>query len=278
MSEADITYESTSRTAEVGGLKVHYNDAGEGPAVIMLHGGGAGASAWVNFSQNMAAFARRHRVLAIDQIGFGKTPAVTIDEPAPARNARMFRDLLDHLGIEKASLVGNSMGGANAMTFALDYPERTDKLVLMGPAIGVSESNWVPSPSEGGKALRAAAQNPSIETLRNLFSLMVYDQSIVTDELLESRLEAALATHGATVNAPGGLLGGRNLLREVGNCQAKTLLVWGRDERFAPLDMAIRMVWAMPDAQVHIFSKCGHWAQFEKASEFNSLVMNFLAP
>ena len=276
MTASDYTFENTSRTVEAGGIKVHFNDAGEGPAVIMLHGGGTGASAWSNFRQNVGAFAKSHRVLAVDQVGYGGTPGVELgDEPRPARNARMLRDLLDALHIDKASLVGNSMGGTNAVTFALDYPDRTDKLVLMGPAIGVAQSNYVPFPGEGTKALFAAAANPTLDTLRHLFSLMVYDQSIITDELLKTRLAAALKSKDGAMFST--LLGSRDLLPEVKNVKAKTLLIWGREERFTPLDLGIRLLWAMPDAQLHVFPKCGHWAQFEKADEFNDLAVHFLA-
>jgi 2-hydroxy-6-oxonona-2,4-dienedioate hydrolase len=188
------------------------------------------------------------------------------------------RGVLDQLGIDKASLVGNSMGGQNSLAFALDYPERTDKLILMGAA-GAGQSMFVPQPSEGIKILVHTFAEPTAENMRKLIEVMVYDSSFLTDELLQQRVKAALATR-----RPGGppVLGGstipqREISYELGNVNAKTLVIWGRDDRVVPLDWSLRFLWGIPDAQLHIFSKCGHWAQFEHAEEFNRLVEDFLA-
>jgi pimeloyl-ACP methyl ester carboxylesterase len=215
-----------------------------------------------------------HHVLLVDQLGFGQTGVSDNNEPGSQRNARMLRDLMDGLGIEKASFVGNSMGGSTAINFALDYPERTERLVVMGPAAGAQQSMFQPTPTEGQKALRTAAQNPTVETLGHLFQLMVYDSSFVTEELLEQRVQAALANRRPS---SGTTPGQRDLMLELQNIKAPTLVIWGRDDRVVPLDGAMRYVWAIPNVQLHIYSQCGHWAQFEKYEEFNRLVGDFLA-
>ena len=120
------------------------------------------------------------------------------------------------------------------------------------------------------------AMHPTKEGMRRLIELMVYDTSFLTDELLEQRFQAALATHrpDAAEAAPPPW---RDFTQELGKVKAKSLVIWGRDDRVVPFDGCLGFLWALPDAELHVFSKCGHWAQFEHPQEFNSLVLNFLA-
>ena len=271
---AQLTDAGTSKFAQAGGIKIHYNEAGSGPAVIMIHGGGPGASGWSNYQRNVGPLSESYRVLLMDMPGFGKTDYVQSNESFPTITARTIRDLMDTLGIEKASLIGNSMGGASSVTFAIDYPDRIDKLVLMGAAGFHFKSMFVPTPTEGIKVLGQVAKNPTKEGMRRLIELMVYDTSFLTDELLEQRLEAALATHRPeTGQAPPW----RDIALELSKVKAKTLVIWGRDDRVVPFDGCLGYLWGLPDAELHVFSKCGHWAQFEHPEGFNKLVLDFLS-
>ncbi|MGE3302703.1 MAG: alpha/beta fold hydrolase [Hyphomonadaceae bacterium] len=272
---SDFTEASTSRHVQAGKIRVHFNDAGEGPCVILLHGGGAGASGWGNFWRNVGPLAENHRVLLVDQLGFAGTGHWDDVANNSENNARMLADLLDVLKIERASLVGNSMGGVTAMNFAIDYPDRTHRVVQMGSAVGVNTSIFMPIPTEGQKVLAEAARNPTVETLSKLFSLMVYDSSFVTKELLETRVAAALATRRPENFKPGAPMQ-RDLTHELRKCVAKTLIVWGRDDRVVPLDAALRLLWGLPDAQLHVYPNCGHWVQYEHADAFNRLILDFL--
>src|SRR2546423_6231731 len=132
-----LTYESTSRTAKAGDLSLHYHEAGTGDPVVLLHGGGPGASAWSNWKQNLAPLAAHCRVLAVDQPGYGRSDKPLIKGGMWEFYSRAVRGLLDELGVEQASFIGNSLGGGTTLKFALDYPDRTDRLVLMGPAGGM---------------------------------------------------------------------------------------------------------------------------------------------
>jgi len=270
-----LTEASTSKLAQAGAYKVHYNEAGTGPAVIMLHGGGPGASGWSNFQRNIGPFAERHRTLLVDMLNFGKSDSVAFTEPAATVRARALRDLLDTLGVDRASFVGNSMGGSTAMTFAIDYPERTERLALMGAA-GTLPLLISPMPTEGHKRLGEAARNPSMETMRALADTMLFDSSIVSDELLRGRVEAALnpahrAANQRSANVP------REIAGEVGRITARTLIIWGREDRVNPLEIGLRLLRDIPDSRLLVFKNCGHWAQFEHADEFNRVVLEFLA-
>src|SRR5215472_3779792 len=279
MAVAPVDFATTSRFADAGGMRLHYHEAGpfeEGSRapVVMLRGGGPGASAWSNFGRNLPVFAGHFRTLLVDQPGFGR-PA----KPPVAGNyftlaAGALAGLLDELGIDRVHLIGNSLGGGTAVRFALNYPERAGRLVLMGPG-GLSLNVFAPDPTEGVKRLMefSAPPGPSKEKLAAFLRTLVFDQRLITDELVEERFAAAtgpealaaMASLGASFFDP---------------ATAEDGLLW-RDahrlrNRVNPLDGALVALKLIRRAQLHVFGGCGHWAQLEKFDEFNNLVLSFL--
>ncbi len=281
-----FTFEATSRTAQLGDLKIHYNEAGEGETLIMLHGGGPGATGWSNFKQNLPAFASRFRVLLVDQPQFGLSDKPEAKEQFNVVAARAVRDLMDELGIQSAHLLGNSLGGGTVFRFALDYPDRADRLVQMGPG-GACIPVLSPEPTEGVKILGRflAPPCPSREKLEEFVRIMVYDQSLVTEELIDERYAVAsdpaviqgLARFLMTVMGPDEEQRRKGeLWREIHRVTHPTLITWGRDDRVLPLDGALFMLHRMENARLHVFPRCGHWAQLEHAREFERLSIDFL--
>jgi len=282
IAEAPITEASSSRYAEVDGVKLHYHEAGSGPVLVLLHGGGPGASAWSNFKQNLAPLAERYRVLLVDQPGYGRSSKVIPEAEARSHMAaRLLVGLFDQLGIERAHLVGNSFGGRTALNIALQWPERVDRLVLMGPA-GGSLNIFFPEPTEGMKHLHNffSEPGPSKDRMRALISTFVYDQSLVNDGLVEERYQAAVEPETREfyehfLSKPDSRE--PQIWREIDKIQHKTLLVWGRDDRTNPFEGGLFMLKRMPNARLHVFPKCGHWVQMEQCDEFNALLDNFLS-
>lgn len=270
----EITEAGTSRFVQAGSLKVHYNEAGTGQPVIMLHGGGPGASGWGNFGRNFAHLAAQFRVLLIDHPNFGKTDSVVITEPPPQFNARVIRDTMEALDIPRAHIIGNSMGGGTTLRIAVDYPDRVDKMVVISPS-GGGESIFTPQPSEHRKVIAEVLANPTAEGMRRLMNLVVYEGLELTDEDLRVRLESALNPSHLEARRKSTGRGG-DMLGELSQVQAKTLIVWGRDDRAVPLDIGLRFLWGIQDSRLHVFSRCSHWPQFEHAAEFNRLVEDFL--
>lgn len=270
-----LTEEATSRFAQIEKLRLHYNEAGRGDVVIMLHGGGPGANGWSNFSKNFAPLSERFRVVLLDFPGFGKSDPVIVAEGRAGFNARVVRDFMKSLGVARAHLVGNSLGGATAAKFAAEYPGDAGKVVLMGAA-GGGTSLFVPMPSEGIKLLNAVFQNPTREGFKRLMELFVYDSSWVTDELLEARWKAIVDNPQHLEARKQSTPGVEDLTASFSRIKAETLVVWGRDDRMVPLDHALALVWKIPNSRLHVFSRCGHWAQYEKADEFNRLLLDFL--
>ena len=178
-------------------MHLHYDEAGghQGSPVVLLHGGGPGASGMSNFARNLPVFAEHFRTVVVDQPGYGKSDKPPVEGNYFRFSARALKDLLDELGIDQVHLVGNSLGGGTAVRFALDYPERAGRLVLMGPG-GLSLNVFAPDPTEGVRRLAefGAPPGPSREKLAAFLRTLVFDQRLVTDELIDERFAAASAT------------------------------------------------------------------------------------
>ena len=280
-----LTEAATSRFIDIQEdgkpLRLHYNDAGTGAdTVIMLHGSGPGASGWANFHRNIDPFvAAGYRVILLDFPGWSKSDAIVSTGSRSDLNARALAGLLDGLGIDKAHLVGNSMGAHSAVAFALAQPERVGKLVLMGGGTG-GLSPIVPMPTEGIKLIGALYRDPTIENLKRMMNVFVYDASSLTEELFQARLNNMLSRRDHLENFVKSTAANPKQFPDVGHrlgeVSAQTLIIWGRDDRFVPFDTGLRLVFGLQNADLHLFSRCGHWAQWEHADKFNHTVLDFL--
>ncbi|GAA5231545.1 alpha/beta fold hydrolase [Verticiella sediminum] len=279
----ELTEAGTSRYAMVreAGLEttLHYNEAGSGETVIMLHGGGPGATGWSNYSRNIGAFvAAGFRTILLDMPGYGKSDPIVMNESRGAVSARAVAGLMNELGIDQAHLVGNSMGGAAALSFSLDYPDRLGRLILMGPG-AVGTSIVMPMPLEGIKHFMNTYARPSLENLQKMIDVFVYDPAQITEDLVEGRLRSMMQNDGIHLKnfmASMPAAGLPDLSPRFGEIRARTLCTWGRDDRFIPLDHGLRLLFGIPDCTLHVFPRCGHWAQWEHADEFNRLVIDFI--
>ena len=291
-----FTASDTSRFVQVStgdtDLRMHLHDTGArtpaaeaAPPLVLLHGGGPGASGWSNFSQNVEGLAEHFRVLVVDQPGYGQSDKPVVTDGVWTFNARVMNGLFDALDIEKAHLIGNSLGGGTSLKTALDYPERVARMILMGPA-GGSLNMISADPSEGLKVLFGFYQGdgPSLEKMQNLINVMTFEPTNVPESVLHDRFAAATSPEAiAYVKGLFEAFGAKGaglpeeLWRDVHRIQQKTLLTWGRDDRVLPLDGAFFMLKRMPDARLHVFPRCGHWAQLEHRDEFNQLAVTFLS-
>ena len=264
------------RTIDAGGIETSYLEAGAGEPVVMLHGSGPGVSATANWQHNIGTLSQRFRVLAPDIVGFGGT-----DRPDDVvYSLRAWTDhiwaFLDALGIEKTAIVGNSLGGRIALQMATDSSDRIAKMVLMGaPGVGMTLT-------DGLAALRA--YEPSHDAMRDLLrNYFAVDPAMITDELVAIRYEASIAD-GAYEAYRAMFLDPRHAGSELGITEDEvraiatpTLLVHGREDRVVPVQVSITMLGLLPNADLHVFSACGHWTQIERADEFSALVSDYLA-
>lgn len=295
MSAVAITEAATSRFIRIQegelDLQLHYNNvAPVGPSaeheqnaetVVMLHGSGPGASGWANFNRNIEPLVNAgYRVILLDCPGWSKSDPIVCTGSRSELNARALKGLMDGLGIEKAHIIGNSMGAHSTVAFALANPTRVGKLVLMGGGTG-GPSQFVPMPTEGIKLIGALYRDPSIENLKRMMNVFVYDTSHLTEALFQTRLDNMLSRRDHLENFVKSSAANPKQFPDVGHrlgeVAAPTLVIWGRDDRFVPMDIGLRLVWGLQDAQLHVFNRCGHWAQWEHADAFNRMVRDFLA-
>jgi len=296
VTESGADAQVDPRICDGDGYPVRYYDSGPCPTatgrtgrgdadtVVLLHGGGPGASAWSNFGTNMPVVATRFRAVMMDLPGYGRSAARPATGHFFTVAAAALAGLLDHLGIEKAHLIGNSLGGGAAVRFALDFPDRVGRLVLMGPG-GLTLNVLAPDPTEGVRRLIefTAPPGPSRDKMAAFLRVMVHDQRLITDELIDERYAAAtdpaalagMAAMGASFFGPHAEDG--MLWREAHRLRQEVLLIWGREDRVNPLDGALIALKQLRRAQLHVFGGCGHWAQLEKFDEFNELSLRFLA-
>ena len=267
-----LTPESTSKYVEADGVKIHLHEAGSGPLLLLVHGGAPGAYGWGNFGQNMAAFAEHFRTVIVDLPGYGgsELPPEDGGEGRYASYARIFAALIRELGAEKAHVLGLATGGAAAIALALDHPEVVDRLVLVSSAGG--QPLFTPSPSEGQKIIRSyyGGKGPSRDKMVKYLEMMLFDQELVTDELVEERYQASLVGRTRDIGSP------EPLWTRMHEIAASTLVIWGRDNRVQGYDNALFMLQRIPDVEVHLFGKTGLWVPFERAARFEALVKDFL--
>ncbi|SFB51217.1 alpha/beta fold hydrolase [Azotobacter beijerinckii] len=262
-------------------LQLHYNDCGAGAeTVVMLHGSGPGASGWANFNRNLEPLvAAGYRVILMDCPGWSKSDPIVCSGSRSDLNARALKGLLDAIDIDRAHLIGNSMGGHSAVAFALANPQRVGKLVLMGGGTG-GASPFAPMPTEGIKLLQGLYREPTIDNLKKMMNVFVYDTSELTEELFQTRLDNMLSRRDHLENFVASLAANPRQFPDFGprlaEIKAQTLIVWGSNDRFVPMDTGLRLLAGLPNAELHVFNRCGHWAQWEHADTFNRMVLDFL--
>jgi 4,5:9,10-diseco-3-hydroxy-5,9,17-trioxoandrosta-1(10),2-diene-4-oate hydrolase len=275
-----LTAEETSRRVRAGDVDIHYHEAGAGPVLLCIHGGAPGAYGWGNFGQNMDAFSQHFRTLIVDLPGYGKSDKPEIHGGRFTFYAETFRRMLEALDIDNAHIVGMATGGGAAMRMATLYPEIVDRLVLVSSFGGVPL--FQPSPSEGQKIIRGyyGGDGPSLEKMRRYLQMMLYDGSRITDELVQERYEASIDPE-FMATAPEGkgkadTAKNEPLWKDMDAIRAKTLVLWGRDNRVQGYDNALFMLNRIPDVQLHIYGKTGLWVPWERAREFEREVTTFL--
>nr|WP_245671517.1 alpha/beta hydrolase [Nocardia amamiensis] len=276
----------TGRTVRVGGREIFFSEAGAGPAVVLLHGGGPGATGLSNYSRNIDALARHFRVIVPDMPGYGRS-AKWVDQSDPfGYLARAVAGLLDELGIASAHMVGNSYGGAAALRLAMERPAKVGRMILMGPG-GVGTTRALPTKGLQELLNYYPGSGPSREKIiRFIREYLVYDGSAVPDEVIEQRYRASIDPEviaNPPLRRPSGPLALRTLwrmdftrdarLREVTH---PTLVIWGAADKVNRPEGGRMLADAMPNCDLYLSANTGHWVQWERADLFNTLATEFL--
>lgn len=273
----------TALTREVDGVSTAVIDTGEPsggsaqPPLLLLHGSGPGVSAAANWQPVLPSLSKTRRVIAPDQLGFGGTSTGESRTWGRQPWTRHALALMDELGIETFDIIGNSMGGAIALSLAAERPQAVRRLVLMG-SMGVAMA--LPHGLDTVWAYR-----PGPENMREIIGLFAHDRALITDQLVEMRYQASaepvvaksweamfpeprqrwvddLALSGA----------------ELTGVEQPTLMIHGRDDRVVPWkESSGALLELLPDVRLHLLGNCGHWTMIEKTTEFLGAVEPFLA-
>ncbi|MBN8948634.1 MAG: alpha/beta fold hydrolase [Rhodanobacter sp.] len=267
-----------SQNIVAAGIRTNYHDLNSGAAgvpLLLIHGSGPGVSAFANWRPVMPTFAQKRRVVAPDMVGFGFT-----DRPAGYHYTMEnwvthAIGVMDALKLPQVDLVGNSFGGALALALAVRHPQRVRRLVLMGAA-GVP-FKLTPGLDE------VWGYQPSFENMRKMMDLFAYDRALVTDELAELRYRASIQPgfqESFSAMFPAPRQHGVDALcspeADIRVLPHETLVIHGREDRVIPLANSLTLADWIPNAQLHVFGKCGHWTQIEHSARFVRLVTDFL--
>jgi pimeloyl-ACP methyl ester carboxylesterase len=253
------------KTAVIYGQSIRYFEAGQGPAVILLHGLGSVKEVWL---ASFGALSSNYHVYALDQIGFGHSNKPLLDYKIGTW-VDYLQAFMQSQNISKASLVGNSLGGWIALDFTVQHPEMVDKLVLVDAA-GLA---W----SQGGPVVEL---NPSsVPETRALLESLFYNKKIVTDEFVQNVFANHMRNNdGYTIQRTLASFAQAPFEDEkLKSVHAPTLVVWGRQDQLINVDRAEKFHAGIPGSKLVVFDQCGHVPQIEKAEEFNKALLDFLA-
>ncbi len=277
-----LTFENTRRMVETRDYRIQINEAGEGHPIIMLHGGGPGATGWSNYAPNIASLSRKFRCIAVTLPGWGESSP---QSRATGRNAvESLKQLVDALNIDRAAFVGNSMGGGVSVAFTAEYESRVSHLITLGvggvPGVNILQPGL---PSEGLRILVQAYEDPSPQNMKRFVQILCYDPSIASDELAEERSELARRYPEHNRNwlelwrqPLGASLVPAALVPKLMASTVPLLAIHGRDDRASSFEASLRIVAMLPNSRLVLINRCGHWVQLEHAAEFNRLVDDFV--
>lgn len=258
------------------GYRTNVHDHGQGGfPVMMIHGSGPGVTAWANWRLVIPELAKNRRVVAPDMLGFGYTERPEDNTYNRERWVAHAIGVMDALDLQQVDLVGNSFGGGLALALAIEYPERVRRLVLMG-SVGVSFPITEALDEVWG-------YEPSLENMRRLMDVFVFNKGLLTDELAEMRYQASIRpgfqeSFAAMFPAPrqrwvDNLASAEEDIRALPH---ETLVIHGREDEVIPLQASLTLADWIDRAQLHVYGRCGHWTQIEHASRFARLVNDFL--
>ncbi len=271
------------RFVKAGGKNIFVMEFGKGFPVIMLHGGGPGASGMSNYSKNIEALSEKFRVIVPDMPGYGQSTKGMKTEDPFGGLAEGILALMDAMDIPKAHLVGNSLGGACALRMALDAPSRVESLILMGPG-GVNTTRGLPT--KGLKSLLGyyRGDGPSFKKLSEFIrTYLVYDDAMVSNQMIQDRYDASLdpeiITQGGQLKPPTSLGCALKMDftrdRRLKKCLVPTLVLWGTEDLVNRPSGGQTLQKTMQNCDLYLFCNTGHWVQWERADEFNATATSF---
>jgi pimeloyl-ACP methyl ester carboxylesterase len=256
--------------------------------LVLVHGGGPGASGEYGWRQNIPALAQHFQVFAPDRIGFGLTdkPADELGDPVLAQH---LADFIDALCLEELYMMGNSMGAYGVAKYAVDHPDRVKKMVLVASGSIASAMGLEHKPSEGMRAMRRFDSEPTRENMRAVLEGLVFNKAGITDELIEGRFKLATQPEAMAsqklqqkyrqrLQTDPNLRQQYSLLHRFPELTIPAIMIWGKEDRFAPIEeLGYPLRDMLPNLRAfHVFEHSGHQVQNDEVEKFNRVVLDFL--
>lgn len=260
---------------EVAGLptRIHYHEQGEGEAVIFLHGAGGGASGYSNFKGNYPVFAEAgYRSIVPDLIGYGLSSKPDLPQYDLDLFIAGIKGLVDGLGLKNVTLLGNSLGGAVALGYALAHPGDVARLILMAPG-GVEDlDTYLAMPGIANMFEIYKSGKTGAEAMRAVMTMQLFDPSLLTDEIINERAPIA----ATQTQAARSILKVPNMTKQLHQLRCPVFGFWGVNDQFNPASGTTKLMDNCPQARMVLVNRCGHWVQVEHREMFNRSCIDFL--
>ncbi len=271
----------------VNGMKTRFVVAGDGDPLVLVHGGGPGASGEYGWRRNIPALAEHFQVYALDRIGFGLTdkPLISYSDQVLADHLAGF---IDALCLERVHMMGNSMGAYGVARYAVDHPERVRKMVLVASGSIATAMGLEHKPTDAQRAMRRAAEEPTRENMRAMLEGLVQNRDAITDDLIEGRIKVAtlpgakeaqrsMQNYRARLKDDPNLRQQYSLRYRLSELTIPMIMIWGKQDRFAPIELGHRLREMLPNLTAfHVFEDSGHQVQNDELGRFNQTVIDFL--
>ena len=268
---------------DVAGVRTRVLEAGSGPALLILHGTGGHAE---TYQRNIGPLSRHFRVIVPDMIGHGFTGRPDLDYTLDDFAAHLF-GLLDVLGVERAHLSGESIGGCIAAWMAISRPERVDRLVLNTGILDRPDEKGLMQLADLEERTKKLAADCSLDVVRRRLEWLVRTPERMTEEMVRIRhrvysqpgmVDSVVRVMHAVLSMNRGLYCGRDYMNRerMAELQCPTLVLWSDHNPGKPFAVIKPAIDLIPEVEVHIIADAAHWPQFEQAGEVNRLMIDFL--
>jgi 4,5:9,10-diseco-3-hydroxy-5,9,17-trioxoandrosta-1(10),2-diene-4-oate hydrolase len=257
------------------GHRIHYLEYGSGPVVVFLHGSGSGACGHSNFKGNYPVLAQAgYRVILPDLLGYGYSDKPDNIEYPLSLFVECVKQLLDAIGVAKYTLIGNSLGGAIALGFALDHPQNVEKLVLMAPGGVEDQPDYFKMPAMAFmKEVFMSPEPVTPQRLRYfLENALVHDKSVIDEQLVAERHALMLMQNPQVVKT----MTVPNMTARLGEIRCPSLGFWGINEKMMPETGILKLAKGIPNLRMITVPNCGHWVMVEHRDLFNRMTLDFL--
>ena len=253
--------------------RIHYHEQGEGEVVIFLHGAGTGASGYSNFKGNYPAFAQAgYRCIVPDLLGYGLSSKPDIEQYDLDFFIAGVKGLVDALGLKHITLLGNSLGGAVALGYALAHPQDVKRLILMAPG-GVEDlDTYLAMPGIANMFKVYQSGKTGAAAMRDVMTMQLFDPTLLTEDIINERAPIA----ETQTQAARSILKVPNMTERLHELRCPVFGFWGVNDQFNPASGTMKLMEHCPQARMVLINRCGHWVQVEHREMFNRSCIDFL--